>query len=263
MNGMFMKTKKGFTLIELLVVIAIIALLLAILMPALGKAKDHAKKITCATNLKSLSLGVIMYADDYDGWMPSSTNTWSGGVGWTGRTLGLPIQDQIANLEKSQLWPYMETTKAWRCPTEPDKDLLTTYAMSGQCWGAYKQPDNSVHYDTGTTGLVCNRLTDMRSPSARFLFLDQLGLNHDSYFALWYSKPQWWNIPNFKHSGGSVNGFADGHVEPYKLTKETARIAKEAYETAGNSGYYMPHEDMPDNDDLKYYQRATWGGLGW
>ena len=58
--------KRGFTLIELLVVIAIIAILLAILMPALNRVKEQGKRATCLNNLKQLNLAWIMYADDFD-----------------------------------------------------------------------------------------------------------------------------------------------------------------------------------------------------
>ena len=61
-----MKKRKGFTLIELLVVISIIALLLAILMPALGKVKKQAQSVVCKSNLKQLQLAAFLYANDYD-----------------------------------------------------------------------------------------------------------------------------------------------------------------------------------------------------
>ena len=67
---------KAFTLIELLVVIAIIALLLSILIPALSTVKDHAKKIGCSANLRSLATAAIVYADEHDSLTPSSTNFW-------------------------------------------------------------------------------------------------------------------------------------------------------------------------------------------
>ncbi|MCM8817322.1 MAG: DUF1559 domain-containing protein [Candidatus Omnitrophica bacterium] len=60
--------RKGFTLIELLVVIAIIAILAAMLLPVLSRAREQARRAVCASNLKQLYLSMIMYAEDYDGW---------------------------------------------------------------------------------------------------------------------------------------------------------------------------------------------------
>ena len=67
-----MRRNRGFTLIELLVVIAILALLIAIIMPALGKAKDHAQRLICATNQGTVAKGVQIYADEFDGKLPTS-----------------------------------------------------------------------------------------------------------------------------------------------------------------------------------------------
>lgn len=64
------KKAKAFTLIELLVVISIIALLLSILMPALSKVKEQARRMVCSSNMRQLGIGIVTYATEYDGWGP-------------------------------------------------------------------------------------------------------------------------------------------------------------------------------------------------
>jgi prepilin-type N-terminal cleavage/methylation domain-containing protein len=287
-----MSRQKAFTLIELLVVIAIIALLLSVIMPSLRMAKEHAKKLTCSANLKSLTMAAIFYADQNDGYTPSSTNTWVDNgrtrAGWSGvtgnDTTAFPEIEQIkgngtagSGLENGQLWPYIETPDAWACPSDPLKESLRSYGMAAQFWGkhtrnasgTFSRDGDRVYYDSpATAGKVTSRISKIKSPGQRFMFVDNAGYNADAYSAIWYSQPKWWNIPSVYHGGGSVNGFSDGHVEGYKMDAETVKLAKEAVEAIMSSGvsggYKMPQDrDYTNSEDLMHYQRATWGSIGW
>jgi len=97
------RADTAFTLIELLVVIAIIAILAAMLLPALSKAKDKAKRIQCLNNTKQITLGVHMYAGDYDDKLPawSGVGNWPWDIPWNVGT----------SLEQNGI-----TYKSWFCP---------------------------------------------------------------------------------------------------------------------------------------------------
>jgi len=79
------RASRGFTLVELLVVIGIIALLISILLPALNKARRAANTIACASNIKQIVAAVLMYANQYDGYIPGSPGT-TGGYSFTSDT---------------------------------------------------------------------------------------------------------------------------------------------------------------------------------
>ena len=77
-RAVWRKEKNGFTLIELLVVIAIIAILAAMLLPALSKAREKARQSVCMNNLRQLGLAIMMYCDEWEGWIPARANPTTG-----------------------------------------------------------------------------------------------------------------------------------------------------------------------------------------
>ena len=132
LNGLSRKqTSRGFTLIELLVVITIIALLLAILMPALQKARKQAQGIVCRSNLKQYGLAMRMYLDNNDSSFPY-VNTWlfrdgQHGCQWHDARRNLNLRPELAG----PLWPYLKDKDIHLCPR-----FNTVARQVGNCIGA-------------------------------------------------------------------------------------------------------------------------------
>jgi len=109
-NGSGKRFLTGFTLIELLVVIAIIAILMAILMPALHRAKEQGKAVSCLNNLKQVGLAAILYAENYDSYVPRGL---SGGQGVLWFTALLPFLGHERDITDYR------NVKIYRCPSFP------------------------------------------------------------------------------------------------------------------------------------------------
>jgi prepilin-type processing-associated H-X9-DG protein len=107
----------------LLVVIAIIALLLAILMPALQRVRKQARGVVCKNNLKQIGMGANLYALDYDLYIPRSANWSAGNMPWFQLFMPFlsqkPIDDDYRNV------------KIFRCPSYPDKEQTVCYVVNG------------------------------------------------------------------------------------------------------------------------------------
>ena len=225
--------KKGFTLIELLVVIAIIAILAAMLLPALSHAKMRAQIIQCVSNLKQLELGWHMYVNDFNEVMvPNSPSSWplsQANGSWCGNgaedwgNADPNTNTQVYNL--SIMGPYMGAQlKVYKCPADKlpsdNGDRIRTFSMNAQMGNL----DPGVMSETTKANpnyVAFVKRTDLvaLAPSDAFIFTQETmcGASHmDGYLQVDCNNPVWPDVPGALHGGLGTFSFADGHCESHK-----------------------------------------------
>ncbi|NQT02498.1 MAG: prepilin-type N-terminal cleavage/methylation domain-containing protein [Planctomycetes bacterium] len=276
----------GFTLIELLVVIAIIAVLMAILMPSLNRAREQGKRAVCLSNLKQLALAWIMYADEnddkivngeaYNGGdgrapVPSASDARHGGEQWwtgddcaSGYMQGEKLAEevQIQAIKAGALYTYCKNERLYQCPTGV-RGEMRTYTIGDSMNGIPRDGThigNRVGARVGRTVLWIKKRTEISvpSPAYRIVFLDEGRVTPDSY-ATHYVNPRWWDPPHVRHGDGTNVSFADGHSAYWKWNDtETIKIGK----AANPLHQYQPTNDV-GREDLAKMQKAIWGRLGY
>jgi prepilin-type N-terminal cleavage/methylation domain-containing protein/prepilin-type processing-associated H-X9-DG protein len=198
-----MQRRKGFTLIELLVVIAIIAILAAILFPVFARAREKARQSSCLSNIKQISLGALMYAQDYDEAVPESLD-----------------RDQHSYwFEK--IMPYVMNEQVFVCPSTTSTSMTGwNYGLVNQTSG-YRGSTRTFTHPDGHS--VAGRATpimlaEVRAPAETAYISDAQYYVTDIGFWTHGGSPYpqvggayYW--VDGRHNQGANVGFYDGHAK--------------------------------------------------
>ena len=275
-----MKKRSGFTLIELLVVIAIIAILAAMLLPVLAKAKIKAQGTGCMNNLKQLTLAWIMYSNDFNEiicrtggegdtasfttdpqLVPTPNGNWVHGRMDAGNPAGATSQTSTVLIQDGALFPFCPNAKIYKCPSDtkmaaaPLATTLTVRSMSMNCW---LNPINVGGFGGGQARIF-KKQGDITRPSPVNLWVtldESPGSINDGWFVCdpFVYPTQWVDVPASYHNGACGISFADGHAQ---IKKWFDNAVLSYGKPNGPTGNFVQSQQIPVPTDLNWLQAAS------
>jgi prepilin-type N-terminal cleavage/methylation domain-containing protein/prepilin-type processing-associated H-X9-DG protein len=195
-----------FTLIELLIVIAIIAILAAMLLPALNKARENAKKIDCTGRMKQISLGVVSYVDDYNGWLPVGGNVGQWRITLYEVLYGNSKLSGITSTEE-KIVQIKKHSKLFTCPSLPPNIENMNNHISGMGWNYA-----AFGYEENNASFPRVKSSKTSKPSQKIIFGDTSDKTSNWIYNVHLYKATAL-VPTKRHLQGLNMAFLDGHIE--------------------------------------------------
>jgi prepilin-type N-terminal cleavage/methylation domain-containing protein/prepilin-type processing-associated H-X9-DG protein len=232
-------TRAGFTLIELLVVIAIIAILAALLLPALSGAKQKAYQVQCLSNHKQLVLGWTLYKDENNGRLVVNENEGISYPSWVqGNASTLPSMADPTLIQAGLIYPYVRGIGVYHCPNDKSASLRS-YSMHPQLasymWG--KPTDQQLlNGIPGYPSVYTEGRMIKVPPSGTVVFVDESPPSiNDSLLGVLATGDRWWDVPGSWHSRGCNFSYGDGHVEHWRWVDPRTWTAVSGQTSANNA----------------------------